>query len=154
MTYKNTTNTLITLMKLILSQNYFIFQNKVYQPEKRSLNEITYLKHNNRNISTALRKHEHKTNSWQKIILQYTNYEDDILFIYDTKRIHPNSINSHINHIHNHIKLNPTYKKSINFLHLSITRKQTSLEIDIFRKPTTFDTRISFLSNHPDGCIP
>jgi hypothetical protein len=29
-----TTQQIITLMKLVLSQNYFTFQNKVYQPEK------------------------------------------------------------------------------------------------------------------------
>jgi len=32
---------------------------------------------------------------------------------------------------------------------LTITRKQTNLEIDIFHKPTTSDTTINFLSNHP-----
>jgi hypothetical protein len=37
----------------------------------------------------------------------------------------------------------------INFLDLTITRKQTNLEIDIFHKPTTSDTTINFLSNHP-----
>jgi hypothetical protein len=32
---------------------------------------------------------------------------------------------------------------------LTITRKHTNLEIDIYRKPTTTDTTINFLSNHP-----
>jgi hypothetical protein len=32
---------------------------------------------------------------------------------------------------------------------MSPTRKTTNLEIDIFRKPTTTDTTINYLSNHP-----
>jgi len=34
------------------------------------------------------------------------------------------------------------------FLELTITRKQTNLETDIYRKPTTTDTTINFPSNH------
>jgi len=49
------------------------------------------------------------------------------------------------------IKLKPTHEnhRSINFLDLIITCKQTNLEIDIYREPTTTDTTINFLSNHP-----
>jgi len=36
----------------------------------------------------------------------------------------------------------------INFLDLIITRKQTNLETDTYRKPTTIDTTINFLSKH------
>jgi hypothetical protein len=32
--YSQTSKLIITLMRLILSQNYFTFQNKLYQPEK------------------------------------------------------------------------------------------------------------------------
>jgi hypothetical protein len=32
---------------------------------------------------------------------------------------------------------------------LTISHKQTKLEIDIYRKPTTTDTTINLLSNHP-----
>ena len=57
----------------------------------------------------------------------------------------------HINKAHNNIKLNPTYEEhsSINFLGLIIRRQYKKLEIDIYRKPTTTDTTINFLSNHP-----
>ena len=34
-------------------------------------------------------------------------------------------------------------------LDLTITRNQNKLEIDIYGKPTTTDTTINFLSNHP-----
>ena len=61
------------------------------------------------------------------------------------------TINTHINKIHNNIKLNPTYKEhnSIAFLDLTITRRHTKLEEDIYRKPNTTDTTINFISNHP-----
>jgi len=57
----------------------------------------------------------------------------------------------YINKIDNNIKLNPTYEEhnSIAFLDLTITRTNTKLEVDIYRKPTTTDTTINFHSNHP-----
>jgi hypothetical protein len=85
-----------------------------------------------------------------KNILLYTQYIDNIQIIYDT-RTHPHAINSYINQIHDNIKLNPTCESNmyINFIDLTVTCKQTNLEIDIFRKPSTTDTTVNFLSNHP-----
>jgi hypothetical protein len=81
----------------------------------------------------------------------YFENVDDILIIYDTKKIQPQFINTCINQIHDNIKLDPTYEthNSINYLDLTITRKQTNLEIDIYRKPTTTDITVNFHSNHP-----
>ena len=60
---------------------------------------------------------------------------------------------AHHQHIykHNNIKLNSTYEEqnSIAFLDLTITRRHTIFGVDIYRKPTTIDTTINFLSNHP-----
>jgi hypothetical protein len=86
-----------------------------------------------------------------KNIALYTRYVDDILIIYDTTKIQPHIINTCINQIHDNIKLDPTYEthSSINYLDLTVTRKQTNLEIDICRKPTTTDTKINFHSNQP-----
>jgi hypothetical protein len=86
-----------------------------------------------------------------KNIALYTRYVDDILIIYDTTEIQPHIINIYINHIHDNIKLDPKYEthNSINYLDLTITRRQTNLEIDIYRKPITTDATINFHSNHP-----
>jgi hypothetical protein len=75
---------------------------------------------------------------YTKNIALYARYVDDILIIQDTTKIHPHTINTYINQIHNNIKLNPTHvnHSSINFLKLTLTRKQTNLEINIYRKPT------------------
>ena len=76
---------------------------------------------------------------------------DDILAIYDTTKINLHTINTYINKIHSDIKLNLKYEEhnSIGFLDLTITRRHTKLEVDMYRKPTTTDTTINFLSNHP-----
>ena len=70
-----------------------------------------------------------------KSIALYVRYVDDILVIYDTTKINLHTINTSINKIHNNIKLNPTYEghNSIDFLHLTITRRHTKLEEDIYR---------------------
>jgi len=61
------------------------------------------------------------------------------------------TINTYINKIQNNTKLNPTYEEhnSIAFLDLTVTRRHTRLEVDIYRKLTTTDTKINFLSNRP-----
>jgi hypothetical protein len=81
----------------------------------------------------------------------YTRYVDNIVIIYDTKRTHPDLVNTYINQIHTDIKLKPTYENNgcISFLDLLIIRKPSILEIDIFLKQTTTDKTINFLSNHP-----
>jgi hypothetical protein len=85
-----------------------------------------------------------------KNIIFYTHYVDDILIIYDTKRIHSNLINTYINKIHTDKKLNPTQENNgcISFLDVFISRKPSNLETDIFCKTTTTDTTNNFFSNH------
>jgi hypothetical protein len=76
---------------------------------------------------------------------------DDILLIYNSQHITPETIHSYINRIHPNLHFNPTYENnnSINFLNLLIIHNPFYLEIDKYRKPTTTDTTINFLSNHP-----
>jgi hypothetical protein len=68
-----------------------------------------------------------------KNILMYTRYVDDIVIIYDTKRINPNIS------IHADTKLKTTYENNecISYLDLLIIRKPFRIETDTFRKPTT-----------------
>ena len=85
-----------------------------------------------------------------KNIICYTRYIDYILLMYNTKRINPDIIYEYINQIHTNLQLNPTHENngSINFLDLLIIRNPDNLKIDIYRKPTTMNTTINFLSNH------
>ena len=57
----------------------------------------------------------------------------------------------HANAMHSNLQLTPTLESNnqISFLDLLIIRKSHQLEIDVYRKPTTTDTTINYLSNHP-----
>jgi len=85
-----------------------------------------------------------------KIPSFYTRYVDDIFLIYDSTRTNPDYILQYIDTIHSNILLSPTMESNnVNFLDLSIARRPTCLSISIFRKHTSIDTTINFLSNHP-----
>jgi len=86
-----------------------------------------------------------------KRIIFYTRYIDDILIIYNTAQTNIDTITHYTNIIHNNLKLCPTPEQNnkVSFLDLAIIRNTPHLEIDIFQKPTTTDTTINYLSNHP-----
>jgi hypothetical protein len=138
----------LSILKTILSQNCFTYLNKLYQPDK-VLPWDPDIEHNSKSIPTVLRKTDIKQLIDTMNIALYTRYVD-ILIIYDTTKIQPH-INTYINKIHDNIKLDPTYETHnyINYLYLTITRKQTNIKIDIYRKPTVTDTTINLHSNHP-----
>jgi len=83
--------------------------------------------------------------------IEYVRYIDDILVIYDTTKINLHTINTYTNKIHSNINLNATYEEDnfIAFLDLTIKRRHTKPEVDVYRKRTTTDTTINFFSNHP-----
>jgi hypothetical protein len=56
-----------------------------------------------------------------------------------------------MNNLHPKLEFTPTPEENttINFLDLRITRQPSSINIDIYRKPTATDTTISYTSNHP-----
>ena len=86
-----------------------------------------------------------------KHITLYTRYIDDILIIYDAAQTNLDAIIRYANSINSNLELNPTPENNnrVNFLDLTIIRNTPHLEIDIFRKSTTTDTTIHYLSNHP-----
>jgi hypothetical protein len=83
-----------------------------------------------------------------KSIIFYSRHVDDIIIIYDANHNNPETIIRHAISIHNNVHLTPTLEadKQISFLDLLIIRKAQQLEIDVFRKPTTTDTTINYLS--------
>jgi hypothetical protein len=145
------TQEVFTLLRLNLTQDYFKFQNKMYQPDKG----VSLGSPISSTIAELFLKHFEDIHIKQildtKNIIFYTSYVDDILIIYDTKSIHPDHINTYINEIHTDLKLISTYENNgcINVLDLLTIRKPSNLEIDIFRRPTTTDTTFKFFSNHP-----
>ena len=146
-----TTHQILTLLKLILEQNYFRFQQQTFKPNQgvtmgspisRLIAEIFLQYNENKHIKQILDT---------KHIAFYTRYVDDILVIYDSTRLSPQDIHTYINGIPQNIKLKatPEENSSIDFLDLTITRNHNRLQIDIYRKPTNTDTTINFQSNHP-----
>jgi hypothetical protein len=148
---KNTNYQPNYLLEVIPMQNYFVFEEQIYQPDKGvamgspisgTMTEI-FIQY----LEDSLINHLLDSKS----ISFYSRYVDDILIIYDSSYTNPNAITQYANTTHNNLQINPTPENAgqINFLDLTITRKTTNLEIDIFRKPTTTNTTINYLSNHP-----
>jgi hypothetical protein len=102
------TEQLITLLDIILQQNYFSFQNNMFQPEIGiSMGSPIFSKI----VEIFLQHLENihlKKQLDTKTIVFYTRHVDDILLIYNTEHISPDKINEYINQIHPNLKLNPT----------------------------------------------
>jgi hypothetical protein len=136
---------IIELLRLILSQNYFTHQDKIYQPQKG----ITMRSPISRIMAEILLQHLKEQCIKQLLdcrnIIFYTRYVDDILIIYDSNKIQPKLIETHTNQILSNIKLNPPKEENgnINFLDLNINRKPTHLEIVIYNLPLTTQLSIS-----------
>jgi hypothetical protein len=90
------------LLETVLKQNYLSFQGNIYQPTKgvskgspiSDIMAVISLQH----LENTQLKHIIDTNN----IIFYTRYVNDILIIYDTKKISPETILDHINNIHPH----------------------------------------------------
>ena len=146
-----TTNRIINLLEVILRQNYFVFQEQICHTDKGvamgspisgTMVEI-FIQH----LGDSFVKHLLDSKS----ITFYSRYVDYIFKIYDSSYTNLNAIKQYANTIHNNLQINPIPENAgkINFLDLTFTRKTTSLEKDIFPKPTTNNTTINYLSNHP-----
>jgi len=147
-----TTAQICTLLGVILQQNYFIFQQKIYQPDKGiamgspisgTIDEL-FPQHLEQIYIKPLIETKH--------ILFYTRYINDILIIYDAKTTNHDYLTQYTKSIHSNLQFNPTPESEghINFLDLRITRRNTHIEIDIYRNPTTTDTTIHFTSAYLD----
>jgi hypothetical protein len=93
------TKQIINLLEIILKQNYFSFQNNIYQPEKG----VSMGSPISRTIAEIFLQHTENTHIKQimdtKNIIYYIKYVDDILLIYDTKCINSHIIHEYINQI-------------------------------------------------------
>jgi len=146
---KHSTYQIMTVLNIILKQNYFSFRGQIYQPDKGvvmgfqvscTMAEV-FLQH----LEETTIKHLMDT----KILSFYTRYVDDIFLIYDSICSNPDNILQNFDTVHTTIQFSPTLESNniVNFLDLSINRNPTHLSIGIYRKPTTTDTTINFLSN-------
>jgi len=71
-----------------------------------------------------------------KEISYYERYVDDIIIIYNKERIKEEQILHAMNNVDENLtfKLTPENKNTINFVDLTIRKKQNKLELGIYRK--------------------
>ena len=144
-------NQTIQMLTTIINQNYFQYNNQWFQPEKgiamgspvsSKIAEI-YLQY----IEQIYIKH------WleSKEITYYRRYIDDILIIYNINNINEQKISHYINNIDKNLQFKSTNEENntISYLDLLIYRNNNNLDLSIYRKPTSTDTCIHYLSNHP-----
>jgi len=135
----------------MLNQNYFTYQNQVSRPTKEVAMGFPIFGIIAEIFLQSLERTYFKLLLDKKHIIFYTRYIDDILIIYDTAQMNLDTITHYTNTINNYLQLRPTTEQNneVSFLDLAIIRNTRHLEIVIFRKHTTTNTTISYLSNHP-----
>jgi hypothetical protein len=144
-----TKNEIKNLLKVITEQNYIEHNRKWYKqndglamgaPTSAILAEvfIQHLEHTE--IVHILQRSQ---------IIDYHQYVDDILIIYNAHITNINDILDKCNNIHPKIKFTVEKEENnkINFLDLSSSRIRNRIELTIYRNPTTTDLIV-----HNDSC--
>lgn len=144
-------NEILILLRLTLKQSYFTFNNKVYTqecglPMGSPLSGILASIFMDAWEDSFLNKHVLKD-----VILDWSRYVDDVFLIYDNRFITDTLILECANNEHHNIIFTKESEKDkkLQHLDLTLTRSDHSIEVDIYRKPTTTDHTIHFTSNHP-----
>jgi hypothetical protein len=125
---------MISLLDIILQQNYFISQNNIYQPEKgismgspiSGIVAEIFLQHfENSHLNQIFET---------KNTIFYTRYVDDILIIYDTERTSSETIHNYMSKMRPNLEFIPTqeHNNRISFLDLLIIRQPSKIETDIY----------------------
>lgn len=139
------------LVHLALNQNYFIFNNSVYsQPAGLPMGSPISPLFSDIYMDD-LESQFLNNSKFQKNILFYYRYVDDIICLWSGTHRQLSTFLNHINSLSPTIKFTVEHEnnRSLNFLDLTITRLESSLEFNIFRKPTFTDTLIPYSSSHP-----
>jgi hypothetical protein len=147
---KHTADQIIILLETILGQNYFTFQNQIYQPDKGVAMGSSISGTVAQIFLQQLEKTHIKHLIDSKHLIFYARYVDDTLTM--------------IPHLPPTQTYNITWTQSIATLnstqHTKPTTRSTSwtfqslespplLKLDIYHKPIATDTTIKFLPNHP-----
>jgi len=135
----------------MLNQNYFTYQNQVSRPTKEVAIGFPISGTTAQIFLQSLERTHFKPLLDKNHIIFYKRYIGDILIIYDTAQMNLDTITHYTNTINNYLVLLPIPEQNnkVSILDLAIIRNTPHLETDIFRKPTTTNTTISYLSNHP-----
>jgi hypothetical protein len=84
-------------------------------------------------------------------LITYHRYVDDILIVYDIRHTDINTITTKFNEMHPnlHFTHETELTNTINYLDVTINRRNNHVDIAICRKPTYTDAIIPYTSNHP-----
>jgi len=142
---------ILTITRLIITQNYFSFQDKTYlqdnglamgAPTTYILSEIYLQFLENTKIFDILKEAK---------IDGYFRYVDDILIIYNENKTDVDHVLSSFNEITPSLNftLEREQENKLNFLDLSIMKSTDKISFNIYRKQTTSDIIIPNDSCHP-----
>lgn len=149
----DTINELVSMLEIVLKQNYFQFNNKYYiqqqgltmgSPLSSFLSEI-YLNHiENTHILSDNNHHA-------KNILLYKRYVDDTIVFYKGNIRQLELLNKQLNNITPNLQftLETENDHKINFLDLTLKKDNNKISFSIYRKPTATDHTIHSSSYHP-----
>jgi len=150
-TSKKIKEQIIRLLKIIIEQNYFQYNDQFFKPKNGiamglpisgMIAEI-YLQH----IEELHIKH------WieSKEIIYYKRYVDDIIIIFNHSKTNETAITSIMNDINEQLEFKATMEvnETINYLDLTIHRNINNMELSVYRKPTNANITIQYTSNHP-----
>lgn len=143
---------LMELLELSLSYNFFEFNGKIYhQKEGLAMGNSLAGTLADIFINDLENKFFNKNKHLQQNIVYYKRYVDDILFLFKGTESDIINFANSFNTMHPKIKFTTELEQncSINYLDLTITRKNDKHHFGIYRKPTHTDTIINAHSNHP-----
>ena len=148
---KNIIDEIMSILKMILNQNYFQYNDKFYKPNSgvamgsplSSIMAEIFLQHFEQRIIKFLLE--------DKRILYYNRYVDDIFMIYNHSKITPQQILEQFNTQNKNLKftMNEEVNSQISYLDLNLINTNEQIKLEIYRKPTTTDTTINKKSCHP-----
>lgn len=148
---KNFIKELTCVINTILSQNYFKYNNNIYQqndglamgaPTSAIISEI-FLQDLDKKIVDIIKENDP--------FGSYYRYVDDTLYISQNKGQNIHKIIRNINKLHDNIKfkIEEEFENKLNFLDLTIVNNHNSFNYSIFRKITQSSLVIPFDSIHP-----
>ena len=143
---------LILLLKTVLQQNYFTFDDGYYfqrdglamgSPLSGILADI-YLNYYENNFFF-------NNNTFANNIIYYGRYVDDTFLIFNGSLRQLNNLKNVLNAINNNIQftMETETENEICFLDLTVIKNRDNLKFKIYRKPTTTDVIIHDESHHP-----
>ncbi|CAN7939219.1 unnamed protein product [Ixodes hexagonus] len=144
-------NTLSILLRLILELNNFEFNDNHYvQVSGTSMG--TKIGPNYANIFMGVLESRFLSNQTMSPIL-CKRYIDDIFMIWTHSETELLKFIDTFNEAHKSIRFSRSYSQnSINFLDVTVTINGSSLETNLYRKPTDRQQLLHFSSSHPQHC--